>query len=112
MSKSSKIVEIFEGYELSTSDKLIFERLQVPLPEDEAKRIEIVRQTTLLDSSQSDDGFDRISSLASRIFSVNMHFTYVVKFCFYFFFLFRCPTLPLLWLILTEFGINHCVEST
>lgn len=63
-------LDIFEGYELSAGDKSVLGKLHIPIPEDEAKRLEILRQTTLVDSSQSDDGFDRISALSSRLFSV------------------------------------------
>lgn len=66
----SKPLTVFEGYELSATDKAILESIVVPVSEDEAKRLEILRQTTLLDSPQSDDGFDRISALASRLFGV------------------------------------------
>ncbi len=63
-------LDSFEGYELQPTDKQILDKLVVPVPAEEAKRLEVVRQTDLLDSDKSDSGFDRISSLVTRLFEV------------------------------------------
>lgn len=63
-------LDAFEGYELQETDKQILDKLVVPVPAEESKRLEIVRQTDLLDSNKSDGGFDRISSLVMRLFEV------------------------------------------
>ena len=72
--RSCCALDAFEGYELQVTDKEILDKLVVPVPAEESKRLEILRQTDLLDSNKSDSGFDRISSLVTRLFEVSLHF--------------------------------------
>jgi len=44
--------------------------MKVPIPKNEALRLEAIRQTFLLDSGDHDELFDRYVSLASRYFKV------------------------------------------
>jgi hypothetical protein len=69
--KTSNLIRTsFEGYELAPVDHTILSKLATPIPEDEPKRLEILRQSMLLDSNQSDSSFDRFTSLATRLFNV------------------------------------------
>jgi hypothetical protein len=55
---------------LSPEEVAILRDLKVPVPDDEARRLNVLRETQLLDSNQSDPDFDRYTSLAKRIFNV------------------------------------------
>lgn len=56
--------------DLSLEEIAILRDLKVPVPDDEVYRLNILRETKLLDSDQSDPDFDRYTSLAKRIFNV------------------------------------------
>jgi len=58
------------GPALSPEEVAILRDLKVPVPDDEARRLNVLRETQLLDSNQSDPDFDRYTSLAKRIFNV------------------------------------------
>ena len=45
-------------------------KLAVPLGDDEERRLKILRESTLLDSSTADPNFDRYTSLCKRLFNV------------------------------------------
>ena len=70
-SRNSKISKFYDGYELSEDDLELISSLKVPLSSDEPKRLEVLRETKLVDSNPTDLGFDRISTLASRLFNVS-----------------------------------------
>ena len=45
--------------------------LAVPVGGDEARRLKILQESTLLDSSTTDPSFDRYTSLCRRLYNVN-----------------------------------------
>ncbi len=69
--------------ELDPDDLSEIEKLKVPVPENEAERLLILRQTDLLDSSQCDPDFDRYTSLCKRIFNVIVFLITIRYFYFY-----------------------------
>lgn len=60
-----------DEFVLPEEDREKLKYLTVPVSEDEAKRIGILQQTRLLDSSPNESSFDRFTHLASLIFNVS-----------------------------------------
>jgi hypothetical protein len=58
-----------ENFSLTAEDRFVLANLRVPVPHNEQKRIETLRQSKLLESAQ-ETGFHRFTSLATRLFSV------------------------------------------
>eukprot|EP01039_Chlorochromonas_danica_P004997 gene4997-5488_t len=56
------------NFHLNEEDKLKLSNLKVPLPMKEDHRLNILRQTKLLDSNTQEECFDRYTRLCSRIF--------------------------------------------
>jgi len=54
---------------LSKSEEQLLGLLTVPVPSNEAERLRVLRQSTLLDS-KSEERFDRLTTMAARIFKV------------------------------------------
>lgn len=46
----------------------ITSRLHVPIPTNENHRLQVVQETTLLDSNPSDESYDRLCNMAARLF--------------------------------------------
>lgn len=69
-----------EHYNLTSEDKFILSKLLVPIPSNEAKRIETLRQSKLLENDSNETGFNRFTSLASRLFDVRNLFFYLKYF--------------------------------
>lgn len=63
-------VHDFHGYVLKDQDREILMKLTVPVPYDEAKRIEILRESKLLDGPTTDTAFDRLTTLTARLLKV------------------------------------------
>jgi len=61
-----------ENISLSTEEKQILLTLTVPVPSNEIKRIELLRQSKLLDENAAETSFSRFTSLASRLFDVRI----------------------------------------
>lgn len=59
-----------ENFSLTAEDRFVLSNLRVPVPHNEQKRIETLRQAKLLDSSLQESGFHRFTSLATRLFNV------------------------------------------
>lgn len=59
-----------ENINLTAEEKQILLSLTVPVPNNETKRIEILRQSKLLDENAAETSFSRFTSLASRLFDV------------------------------------------
>ena len=59
------------GIPLNDEDVRALESITVPIPRNEAKRLKILRQSNLFDSSIFDPEFDRFTSLAHHIFEVS-----------------------------------------
>ena len=57
-------------YKFSTSSKNIRITSAVPTGNDEERRLKILRETELLESSTTDPCFDRYTSLCRRLFNV------------------------------------------
>ena len=55
---------------LHESDVVLLKEVTVPIPSNEGQRLQVLRQSKLLDSDPNDAEFDRITSLASRLFKV------------------------------------------
>lgn len=81
-----------EHYNLTSEDKFILSKLLVPIPSNEAKRIETLRQSKLLENDSNETGFNRFTSLASRLFDVSKFFLFKI-FLFNFISIIRCLTL-------------------
>ena len=47
--------------------------LTVPVGYDESRRLEILGETAILDTSTTDPTFDRYTSLCRRLFNVSKH---------------------------------------
>lgn len=58
-------------YSLTSEDRLILDSLRVPIPSNEAKRIETLRRSKILDEELRGAPFDRFTSLATRLFGVS-----------------------------------------
>jgi hypothetical protein len=59
-----------ETFSFSNEDRSLLASLKVPIPNNEQKRIEILRQSKLIDEPSVESGFSRFISLASRLFDV------------------------------------------
>ncbi|RYG96524.1 hypothetical protein EON65_54280 [archaeon] len=59
-------------YSLTSEDRLLLENLRVPIPSNEAKRIETLRRSKILDEELRGAPFDRFTSLATRLFDVSV----------------------------------------
>eukprot|EP01031_Cornospumella_fuschlensis_P036679 gene36680-44495_t len=57
-------------YSLTSEDRLLLENLRVPIPNNEAKRIETLRRSKILDEELRGAPFDRFTSLATRLFDM------------------------------------------
>eukprot|EP01038_Epipyxis_sp_PR26KG_P009744 gene9744-13111_t len=55
---------------IQLTDDFSLNCLTVPVPENEKLRLTVLRHTNLLNSNLNDDRFDRITSLAARVFEV------------------------------------------
>lgn len=60
----------YDEFDLPEEDREKLKYLTCPIPENEIKRIGILQQTRLLDSSPMELSFDRFTHLASLIFNV------------------------------------------
>lgn len=60
-----------ENYALTNEDRALLGTLSVPIPSNEQKRIEILRQSKLADETSIESGFARFTSLATRLFDVS-----------------------------------------
>lgn len=67
--------------------RVIIEKVTVPVPSNEGKRLKILRQSNLLDSNTMDPEFDRFTSLAHRIFDVSCSYIKLLFMCVYTLFL-------------------------
>jgi hypothetical protein len=71
-------VPSFDEFDLPDEDREKLKFLACPVPDNEVRRIGILQQTRLLDSSPIESSFDRFTHLASLIFCVSMtHFSCV-----------------------------------
>jgi len=59
-------------YGLNESDRCKVKSVNIPIPINERRRLEILRQTGLLDSDNQDPQYDRFTSMAKRIFNQPM----------------------------------------
>ena len=60
-----------ENFSLTAEDRFILANMRVPVPHNEQKRIETLRQSKILDTAASETGFHRFTSLATRLFNVS-----------------------------------------
>lgn len=60
----------FEDFELAEDEKEKLKFLTCPVPVNENKRIAVLQQTRLMDSSPAEESFDRFTHLATLIFNV------------------------------------------
>lgn len=60
-----------DNFELTNDEKDLIKCLTVPVPSDERYRINVLRQSELLDSNPCDSEYDRYTGLAQRIFNVS-----------------------------------------
>ena len=60
-----------ENFSLTAEDRFVLSNLRVPVPHNEQKRIETLRQSKLLDNATQETGFHRFTSLATRLFNVS-----------------------------------------
>lgn len=60
-----------EAHTFTNEDRAILRTLTVPIPSNEQKRIEILRQSKLTDENTVESGFSRFTSLATRLFDVS-----------------------------------------
>lgn len=60
-----------DNLELTEYEKELLKQLTVPVPKDECYRINVLRQSELLDSDPRDSEYDRYTALAQRIFKVS-----------------------------------------
>lgn len=58
------------NFHLNEEDKQKLSTLHVPIPIKEDDRLNVLRQTKLLDSNTHEECFDRYTRLCSRIFQV------------------------------------------
>jgi hypothetical protein len=59
-----------DNYTFTNEDKALLARLTVPVPSNEQKRVELLRQSKLAEESSAENGFARFTSLATRLFDV------------------------------------------
>lgn len=59
-------------YTLSEDDRQRVKSVEVPVPLNERRRLDVLRQTGLLDSDGQDPQYDRFTSMAKRIFNQPM----------------------------------------
>eukprot|EP01032_Pedospumella_encystans_P009234 gene9234-10890_t len=59
-----------DEFVLPEEEKEKLKYLTVPVPENEARRIGVLQQTRLLDSSPNEPSFDRFTHLASLIYEM------------------------------------------
>ena len=71
-------------HKLNSSPKSSQITAAVPIGDDEERRLKILRESTILDSSTTDPSFDRYTSLCRRLFNVFIFclFFYFFKFIF------------------------------
>ena len=74
----SRRLFVMEGHSidefvLPEEEKEKLKYLTVPVPENEARRIGVLQQTRLLDSSPNEPSFDRFTHLTSLIYEVRTH---------------------------------------
>jgi hypothetical protein len=60
-----------DEYDLSEEDREKLKLVTCPVPESEGRRLAVLHQTRLLDSSPTEDTFDRFTHLSSLIFNVS-----------------------------------------
>ncbi len=68
-----------DDFVLPEEDKEKLKYLTVPVPENEARRIGVLQQTRLLDSSPNEPSFDRFTHLTSLIYNVRLADFVVVR---------------------------------
>ena len=56
-------------FKLTEMDSLSLKKLLVPIPKNESKRIEALREADLLDTSAEED-YDRFTRMCCRVFNV------------------------------------------
>lgn len=56
---------------LTNEDRALLATLKVPIPYNEPRRIELLRQSKLTDEASIETGFSRFTSLATRLFDVS-----------------------------------------
>ena len=59
-------------FELDDEDKELEASLSIPIPEDEAYRIQTLREINLQNETENAATFDRFTSMCSRIFEVRL----------------------------------------
>lgn len=63
-------VEQFLSVQLTDVDTEKLSKLSVPIPQNEDKRIRVLRESAILDTSQSDESYDRFVHICCRVFKV------------------------------------------
>lgn len=61
----------YDEFDLPEEDREKLKYVTCPIPDNEVKRIGILQQTRLLDSSPMEPSFDRFTHLASLVFNVS-----------------------------------------
>ena len=65
-------------HQLSGNEQELLKLLNVPIPREEALRLQILRQTELLYSDQHDTDYDRFTSMVYRVFEVSYVFVHLI----------------------------------
>jgi hypothetical protein len=66
--------------ELTDEENKVLNQLSVPIPNDEVERIQVLRQTKLLDSDSNEESFDRFTMLAKRLMNVSTQLHLILVF--------------------------------
>jgi hypothetical protein len=64
---------LIDEFELSDEDREKLKLLNCPVPDNEARRIAVLQQTGLLDSSPKEQSFDSFTHLTALMFNVRSH---------------------------------------
>lgn len=72
----SESKELRTAYAFTEAEKCMLNGLTVPYSSQEAERIRVLRETQLIDTSQSDSTYTRYQAMAKRLFnvSITLHF--------------------------------------
>lgn len=63
-------IALFLPSSLSPGDDRKLSSLSVPVPSNENDRLAVLRSTKILDSNNHDVAYDRLTTMASRVFKV------------------------------------------
>ena len=67
----SRVCLTVDDFDLTDHDKLkLKNEITVPLPIDEKKRLEFLREAKIFDTDENEEPYDRYTTLAARIFEV------------------------------------------